>query len=246
MISAVVYLGWVYLVASVPFALVFTILEGADTDVRAAGSGNPGATNVARLFGWQTAAPVLIADIGKGFGPVVIARLVWPEWDPWFGWTVAIMAFLAHCYSVWLEFRGGKGVATAAGALLAVTPLATLLSAVLWVVVLSVSGRSSLASLAAALSLVGVVGWLDPGSLPVVFVLTVGIAWTHLANMRRLLRGEETAVIRPVRWGAPPPSLAGAESALTQGPAGTDRSPAVWKEATHDPLEPTAVDSEQK
>lgn len=245
MTSAVAYLVWVYLIASVPFALVFTTLEGADTDVRAAGSGNPGATNVARLFGWQAAAPVLMADIGKGFAAVVVARLVWPEWDPYFGWIVAVAAFFAHCYSVWLEFRGGKGVATAAGGLLAVTPFATLISAAVWVLVLWISGRSSVASLAAALGLVGFVSWLDPASLPVVFALTAGIAWTHLANMRRLVRGEEAAVIRPVRWGPAPPKRAVAEAALAQGPAGTDRSPAIWKEATHDPLDPTGVDREE-
>lgn len=241
MTSAVVYLGWIWLIAGIPFALVMTTLAGADTDVRTAGSGNPGATNVARLFGWKMAAPVLAADVGKGLVPVVLARLLWPEWDPYFGWIVAIIAFAAHCWPVWLEFRGGKGVATAAGGLLALTPLPTGVAAALWVAVLWLSGRSSLASLTAAIALVFLTSWLDPQSLFVVVALAGGIAWTHMANLRRLVGGKEEPVVRPVRWGRAPTARPPADSLLSQGPAGRGQ-PGMWKERSVDPLEPTGVD----
>ncbi len=238
MTSAAFFLVWVYIVAGIPFAVVHTTLAGMDTDVRAAGSGNPGATNVARLFGWRMAAPVLAADIGKGFVPVVLARLLWPDWDPWFAWVVAGVAFSGHCWSMWLEFRGGKGVATAAGTALAITPLPTLLAALLWVLTLGALGRSSVASLTAALALVAGVSWLDPRTLPYVVLLAAGIAWTHVANVRRLLRGEEKTIVRPVRWGRPREGVERPEAALEQGPGGG--APATqWKERRHDPLEPT-------
>ncbi len=235
MTSAAAFLLWVALLAGIPFALVIPTLAGADTDVRSAGSRNPGATNVARLFGWRMAAPVLAADVAKGFLPVVVARILWPTWDPWFGWIVALLAFTGHCFSVFLEFRGGKGVATASGGLLAITPFPTLLSAGLWVVILWAFGRSSVASLCAATALVGFCAWLDPGSLPLVVLLAIGIAFTHMANVRRLVAGAEGPVIRPVVWGKSPDRAAAADI-LGQGPAG-GAAPPIWKERPTDPLD---------
>jgi acyl phosphate:glycerol-3-phosphate acyltransferase len=233
--SAAAFLVWVGLLAGIPFALVVTTLAGVDTDVRAAGSGNPGATNVARLFGWRLAAPVLTADIAKGFVPVVMARLLWPAWDPTFAWVVAIVAFLGHCFSVFLEFRGGKGVATAAGGLLAITPFPTLLAAIAWVLVLWLSGRSSVASLTAATALVVLCALLDPASLPLVICVAAGIAITHTANVRRLIAGREGPVIRPVSWGKPADRVDPSDL-LSQGPAG-GAAPPLWKERERDPLD---------
>ena len=223
-----VYLALTYLLAAVPFALVVTTLFGVGPDVRESGSGNIGATNVKRLYGWELAGPVMLLDIGKGFVPVLVARLLWPELDLWWPATVAAVAFLGHCYPVYLEFRGGKGVATGAGAMLAVTPGPAALAALTWVGVLGLSGRSSVAALAACLALVGLVWWLQPAALGVALVLGLGIAWTHLSNIRRLVRGEEAQVVRPVRWRRRPDDGPTAEDVLAQGPSGALAGAAGW------------------
>jgi len=94
------FLLWTYVVAAIPFGLVLTTLWGAEGDLRNEGSGNIGATNVARVFGWKLAAPVLVLDAGKGAVPVLIANLWWPQAGPFWLALVAITAFVGHCWSV--------------------------------------------------------------------------------------------------------------------------------------------------
>jgi glycerol-3-phosphate acyltransferase PlsY len=224
----VVYLALAYLLAAVPFALVVTTLFGDGPDVRESGSRNIGATNVKRLYGWELAVPVLLLDMAKGFVPVALAQLLWPEFGLWWPALVAATAFLGHCYPVYLEFHGGKGVATGAGALLAVTPGPTSLAALTWAAVLLLTGRSSVAALTACLALVGLVWWLDEAALPVALVLGLGIAWTHLANIRRLIRGEEAQVVRPVRWRRSPDDGPTAVDVLSQTPSGSMASVEAW------------------
>jgi glycerol-3-phosphate acyltransferase PlsY len=171
---------------------------------------------------------VLVLDVGKGFLPVLGARLLWPELGTWWPALVAAVAFLGHCYPVYLEFRGGKGVATGAGAMLAVTPGPTLLAGLTWGAVLGLTGRSSVAALTACLALVGLVWWLHPWMLPVALVLGLGIAWTHLANIRRLLRGEEATVVQPVRWRRHPNDGPTATDVLAQGPSGGAMPDEAW------------------
>jgi acyl phosphate:glycerol-3-phosphate acyltransferase len=223
-------LSWIlltYALAAVPFAVVVSTLYGGEEDVRTAGSGNPGATNVARLHGWGLGAVVMALDIGKGLLPVVVARLLWPAWDPWFGGLVALTAFLAHIFPVYLEFRGGKGVATAAGGLLGLAPLSTLAAAALWGGLLGLTGRSSVATLGAALAMVGLTAIFSPAVLPLVGGLALGIAVTHMPNVRRLWRGEEGTVVRPVRWSRAPEG--GARAALEEAPGGAVAAPtAAW------------------
>ncbi|MCA9566897.1 MAG: glycerol-3-phosphate 1-O-acyltransferase PlsY [Myxococcales bacterium] len=233
-------LAWVvltYLIAAVPFGLVLTTLYGGEVDIRTAGSGNVGATNVARLYGWKLGLASLGLDIGKGALFTAGARLLWPEMGLWWPAVVAAVAFLAHCFSVYLEFRGGKGVATGAGGMLAISPLPTLLAVVVWGVILRVTGRSSVAALTASVSLVGWCLLLDPRATWVVVFLALGIAYTHTSNIRRLMAGEETQVVRPVRWGRK--KQVGAAELLEQGPAGRNDAPPVWRETARDPLEPT-------
>jgi glycerol-3-phosphate acyltransferase PlsY len=233
-----------YLLASVPFGLVLTTLYGGDVDIRTAGSGNIGGTNVARLYGWRLAALVIGLDVAKGFVPVAVSAWQWPDAGAWWHGTVLMTAFLAHCFPVWLEFRGGKGVATGAGGLLALTPWASLPAVVVWGLVLAGTGRSSVAALAATASVVALAAWLDPAALPVVGVLAVGIVATHVSNVRRLLRGEEGTVVRPVRWGRSPATSAAptVDQVLREGPAG--RAAAIWREKVSDPLEPTVPPEE--
>lgn len=232
----VLWLVWTYLVASIPFGLVVTTLWGGDEDIRTTGSGNIGATNVARVHGWRLAGAVIALDVAKGFLPVLGARLLWPDAGHLLLGTVLLTAFLAHCFPVWLEFRGGKGVATGAGGLLALAPWVTMPAVAVWLTVLGVSGRSSVAALTATLSIVLFSWWVDPSVLGVVVVLALGILLTHVPNLRRLVRGEESALIRPVRWGRQAPVL-DADRVLEEGPAG--QAPPVWRERVPDPLEPT-------
>lgn len=229
MAPAIAYLLLTYLVASVPFAVVLSTLYGGDVDVRTAGSGNPGATNVARLYGWGLGATVMACDIGKGAIPVVVARLLWPELDPWWAGVVAIVAFLAHVFPAYLEFKGGKGVATGAGAMLALAPIPTLFAAAIWLGVLVLTGRSSVAALCATFAMVGLALWWSPVVLPLVILLAAAIAVTHTPNLRRLWRGEEGAVVRPVRWSRS--AKPGGAEALEEGPAGPlSRAPSAWRE----------------
>jgi len=241
MLTGLAFLVLTYLFAATPFGLVVTTLWGDDTDIRRSGSGNIGATNVARVYGWNLAAPVLAMDIGKGLVPVLIARLIWSDTGIWWPSLVATVAFLAHCFSVYLEFRGGKGVATGAGGLLALTPWTTLPAAVLWVTLLAITGRSSIAALGSAVAIVGLTWGFNAEALPVVLVLASGVAWTHAANIRRLMRGEEKQVMRPVRWGRGAENEPDASQLLVQGPSGSSSGASLWKEAVRDPLDTDEV-----
>lgn len=230
---ALLLLTWVG--AGIPFGVVLTTLYGGDVDIRAAGSGNIGATNVARLYGWRIAGPVLALDMAKGLVPVLFARLAWPEAGVlWLG-VVGLVAFLGHCSSVFLELRGGKGVATGAGALLGIVPVPTFAAILTWAGVLALTGRSSVAALVSSASLVLVVALFQPPALPVVALFALGIAFTHRSNIRRIVRGEESTILqplhpklRPVRWKrAEEP---GAADVLAQSPAGTGTGAPLWKE----------------
>ena len=223
------FLALVYILAAVPFGVVVTTLYGGEFDLRSAGSGNIGATNVARVFGWRIAIPVLLLDIGKGLLPVLVARALWPAMWPWFGGVVGGVAFIGHCWPVYLEFRGGKGVATGAGAFFGLAPLPTALAAIVWGAVLGLTGRASVAALVATLALVALVARLAPDVAPVAALLALGVAIRHIPNIGRLVRGQEGAVVNPaVRWGrAAPPT---ADEALAEGPAGGRAAGAAWKE----------------
>ena len=166
-------------------------------DLRTLGSCNLGATNAFRVLGWQAALPVVLVDIFKGFAPV------W--WFPGLddqtavSWTVVYgaAAIVGHVFSFWVRFRGGKGVATSAGVLAAVAPVAALAGFVAWVVALLVTRTMSLASIVAALT-VGVAGLLIPGigvsGRVFCGFIALFVVWAHRSNIRRLLAGEEPRI----------------------------------------------------
>ncbi|MCB9663932.1 MAG: glycerol-3-phosphate 1-O-acyltransferase PlsY [Alphaproteobacteria bacterium] len=238
MIPALAFLFLTYLAAAVPFGLVLTMLYGGEADIRQEGSGNIGATNVVRVYGWAMAAPVLALDVGKGLLPVLLARVAFPDLGTWWLGLTALVAFLGHVYPVYLAFHGGKGVATGAGAMLGLAPAPTAGAAVVWGLVLVVTGRSSLASLTATAALVGLALLLQPDALGVATVLALGILQSHVGNIRRLIAGDEQAILRPVRWGrsdrsaAPDPA-----EVLAMGPAGT-AAPEAWRTTTDDASSP--------
>ncbi|TVQ87409.1 MAG: glycerol-3-phosphate 1-O-acyltransferase [Deltaproteobacteria bacterium] len=229
MIVLFAFLVLTYALAAIPFAVVVPSLWGdSDADVREGGSGNPGATNVARLYGWRLGGAVMVLDVCKAFLPVLLARLLWPAWDPWWGILIAVIAFLAHVFPIYLEFRGGKGVATAAGGLLALAPIPTLGAAALWAVLLAITGRSSVAALGASAAAIVISWWLAPQVLLLAAILAVAVAVTHTSNLRRLFRGQEAAVIPPVRWSRDEADAG--ERALQEGPAGVGPAPEDWPE----------------
>ncbi|MBS0409564.1 MAG: glycerol-3-phosphate 1-O-acyltransferase PlsY [Proteobacteria bacterium] len=196
MIALAASIGGGYLLGSIPFGVIVTRLGGAG-DVRQIGSGNIGATNVLRTGRRDLAAITLIADGGKG----AIAALV-AGWL--FGPVAAVLAagaaFLGHVFPVWLKFKGGRGVATFFGTLIAVSPVAGLMSGATWIAVAFLFRISSLAGLvAAAVSplLVFAVDQGGEGKIDRVYLaafMAVLIYYRHAGNIRRLLKGEEPRI----------------------------------------------------
>jgi len=190
--AGLVLLG--YLSGSIPFGLLlFRASRGVD--VRAQGSGNIGATNVARVAGKGLGAVVLVLDALKGALPVLLAAAV--EGNGAVPALVGVAAFAGHVAPPWLGFRGGKGVATALGVLAVLAPRAALAGAVTWAVVLAVLRISSVCSLLAGIVAV-TVAWLVPGTpasaAELTSVLFLAMLWTHRGNIGRLLRRGEPRV----------------------------------------------------
>jgi glycerol-3-phosphate acyltransferase PlsY len=184
-----------YLIGSIPFGLILTRAAGAG-DVRQIGSGNIGATNVLRTGRKGLALATLVLDALKGAFPVWLAYR-------YFGPDMAVVAGLGavvgHCFPVWLKFQGGKGVATAAGVVLTLTPLAGLIALALFVVVALLTRYVSLASILGALAAGPVAMWLghvQPGQLYLALALLIVLK--HAPNIRRLLTGTE------LKFGAKP------------------------------------------
>ena len=181
-----------YLLGSVPTGYILGSLAGVD--VRKAGSGNVGATNVARVVGKRHGIFTLVADIAKGFVPVVIALNL--------GLTstatalVGVAAFLGHLYPIFLRFRGGKGVATALGVFLGLAPWATLVLMVIFVLVILTTRVVSLSSMVAAAS-APIVFWLlssPPLLTGTSLFIALMIVLRHRGNIQRLLSGTEPRV----------------------------------------------------
>jgi glycerol-3-phosphate acyltransferase PlsY len=180
-----------YLLGSVPFGLVLTRMAGLG-DVRKIGSGNIGATNVLRTGRKGLAAATLLLDAGKGAAAVLIAKL----WGPDMALVAAFGAVLGHLFPVWLAFRGGKGVATTLGVLLALALPLGAACCLVWLLVAGIFRRSSLAGLA-AVAAAPIVAWFLLADLQMV-QLTAALAaviWLrHHENIRRLLTGQEPKI----------------------------------------------------
>ena len=184
-----------YLLGSIATAVLVSRALGT-ADPRSGGSGNPGATNVLRLAGRRAAALTLAGDLVKGVVPVLAARAA--DLPPGEVALVGLAAFLGHLYPVFFGFRGGKGVATALGALLGMEPLLGVGVLATWLVAAGVSRYSSLAALVASVLAPGYAWVLSghPGVVGAVSVMAVLLVWRHRANIRRLLAGEEGRIGR--------------------------------------------------
>ena len=189
MIAIVLLIVFAYVVGSVPSGYILGKMSGID--VRSIGSGNIGATNVVRALGKGRGALTLLADTAKGYLPVLVALRL--ELGAAAMALVAIAAFLGHLYPLFLNFRGGKGVATALGALLALVPTATLVLIVVFGVTVLASRIVSLGAIAAAIAAPLVI-WLFSQSL-VFFAmglfLGAMVIVRHRSNIQRLLAGTE-------------------------------------------------------
>ena len=164
-------------------------------DLREHGSGNLGATNVFRILGPKWALPVVVVDVAKGFVPVwFFASLV----DGDLSWTLAFgaAAIVGHIFSLWVGFKGGKGIATSAGVFLALAPWAVLGAFAVWLVLVLPTGYVSLGSMGAAATLPVFVTLTPHRGDTTLFWFTVTLAlfviWAHRSNIRRLLQGTES------------------------------------------------------
>jgi len=190
-----------YLIGGVPFALLVGKVFYR-TDIRQHGSGNLGATNVFRVLGWKAGLAVFLLDAGKGALAVSAASFLNPHPPGEMMRDVtyiigAIMAVLGHSYSPFIRFKGGKGVATASGALLIITPLAWLVMLVVFIGVVAASKMVSLGSIIIATIYPALCLLIYPDR-PAIFVLALITAalviWRHRMNIKRIMKGQESKI----------------------------------------------------
>ena len=181
-------LAFGYLLGSIPFGLIFTRLAGTQ-DIRAIGSGNIGATNVLRTGRKGLAAATLLADVLKGtIAVLVMARLSGHDW----ALAAGVGAFVGHLFPVWLKFKGGKGVATFLGVLLALSWQGVLVFGVLWLAIAGATRYASLASLVACAAIPAFFSFRgEPPEALVFLLLTVLTFIMHRGNIVRLWQGTE-------------------------------------------------------
>lgn len=181
-----------YLLGSIPWGILLTRIAGAG-DLRSIGSGNIGATNVLRTGRKGLAAATLLLDLLKGAAAVWIVA----AWFPGEELVAGAAAFVGHCYPLWLRFRGGKGVATMMGVVVALSPMAGLVYAVVWLGLLATIRISSVAGMAAAVAAPVAAAALGRFDLVVLFLgLALIVQWKHRENIERLVAGTEPRIGR--------------------------------------------------
>ena len=192
---AAAFLVAAYLVGAIPFGLLIArALIGVD--IRRRGSGNIGATNVRRVAGNLAGVLTLAGDVAKGAVPVAVAAAhgeLAGHWGGAYPAVVALAAFLGHLYPIYLKFKGGKGVATAAGGIGVLSPLTVLVALSVFIVAVAAGRRVSAGSMSAAVALpvsAFFIG-LPPASVAVVAVMALFIIFRHKDNIRRLMDGSE-------------------------------------------------------
>jgi acyl-phosphate glycerol 3-phosphate acyltransferase len=193
-----------YLLGGVPFGLIFARIFGG-VDIQKEGSGSIGATNVLRVLkqtnpkiAKKVAILTVVFDALKGMLPILIAKFL--GISPSVLWAMAVLSVIGHCYSPFLKFEGGKGIATGAGVLAIFLPLEIVIALLIWFIVGKILKISSLASLAA---LVGfIISCLiihpqipDINSYAPIFIIAFFVVYKHIPNIKRLFNGQEKKVI---------------------------------------------------
>jgi acyl phosphate:glycerol-3-phosphate acyltransferase len=185
-----------YILGSIPFGVIFARLFGS-ADVRRSGSGNIGATNVARVAGPLAGILTLVFDTAKGAAAVLLAARFAHESAAWM-MLAGLAALAGHCFPVWLKFKGGKGVAAALGVFLALCPAAALAALLLFMIVVAIWRYISLGSItaAAAMPLLMYLLWAPRHAPPLIIsfgslAAAVLIIYKHDGNIQRLVQGEE-------------------------------------------------------
>jgi len=195
-----------YLIGSLSFAVIVSRLMGLN-DPRTYGSGNPGATNVLRSGNKAAAVLTLLFDALKGFVPVLLVKEFGAPYGLYEGTLalVAVAAFLGHLWPLFFHFKGGKGVATAAGVLLGLNPWLGLATLATWIIIAAFTRYSSLAALVAALfaPFYQVLIWGGGPIAVAVFVMGALLVWRHAANIQKLLNGTESKLGQKARGAAP-------------------------------------------
>lgn len=180
-----------YLLGSIPFGVLISKYKGVD--LQRSGSGNIGATNVLRTVGKGAAAFTLIGDLLKGSISIFLAKNILQE--PWVVLS-GIAVILGHIFSVFLKFRGGKGVATAFGVILAYSPLVGVVAIFQWLMVVYIFRYSSLGAIVSFISLPAIMAILDRDKVKISFAILIAIIiiTRHKENFERLLKGTETKI----------------------------------------------------
>jgi glycerol-3-phosphate acyltransferase PlsY len=191
--SAVLWLLVSYFLGAIPTSYLLSRLF-AGIDLRQHGSGNLGATNLYRVLGWKYAIPAALVDIAKGVVPVLVFAPQVSD-SQLFALACGVAAIVGHVFSVFVGFKGGKGVATAAGVMLALAPIALLVSAAVWGVLVRLTGYVSLGSIVAAAVLPFAIYLLEDSRTPTLVWIAGAIAAAviilHWRNIQRLIRGTE-------------------------------------------------------
>ena len=190
--SLLLALGIGYLLGSIPFGLLLA-MAGGKGDIRDIGSGSIGATNVLRTGSKPLAALTLLLDAAKGALAVWLSQRYFPGFEA----HAAAGALVGHLYPIWLQFKGGKGVATLLGILVLLLPMAALVYAVVWIGLLLILRISSVAGMAAAASVpisAAVLG--EQARFPLLLGFAILVVWKHRENIRRLLAGTEPRIGR--------------------------------------------------
>ncbi|MCX8029977.1 MAG: glycerol-3-phosphate 1-O-acyltransferase PlsY [Thermodesulfovibrionales bacterium] len=201
-----------FLIGSIPTGVIIAKIKGVD--LRKVGSGNIGATNVLRAMGKEAAILTLLGDMGKGIFAVYLARVLMTSTDyqilntflipyltqprQFLEGIVGIIAILGHNYSLFLKFKGGKGVATSLGVLFALSPQAALITITIWLFTLARSGYSSLSSLVSFGVLPLVIFIVDRSNekILIAFAIAILIIIRHISNIKRLVAGTENKVFK--------------------------------------------------
>ncbi|WP_372521099.1 glycerol-3-phosphate 1-O-acyltransferase PlsY [Candidatus Ruminimicrobiellum ovillum] len=194
MLKIILYLIFAYLCGAIPFGYIIAKIF-KHVDIRTVGSENPGATNVYRTISKPLGILTLFLDMLKGFIPVYFVKIINPEFY-WIVIAVALVTIIGHIFTVFLKFKGGKGVATGCGVFLALNPLSVLICFITFAIILAIFRYVSFASIIAAMMLPISLYWLDAVPELILFsgVIAILIVIRHIGNIKRLLNGTENKI----------------------------------------------------